>query len=135
MLGFQSAPPLTVTYGSCGHGLLPEWNLDFQFDGGTARLGERFLPVEDFNDTGLASLESAEVFLAGRRQRVTRYWDLVYASGLAGSNSWTAGSTGVSAASASAAAPASAAEVSVSAANASGSSADTSAASTFTTSS
>ena len=82
MLGLAQNPDLTVTFSSCSDSLLPAWEIEARLDDGTfLRLHERFLLPEEFTQTGPASLQAAEVFIGGRRDLVTSYWDLVYAAG------------------------------------------------------
>ena len=84
LLGFVSEPgvdELTIAYSSCEDRLLPLWDIDVVLDDGVrVTLRERFRPPDNVLLTGPASLSSAEVSMAGERQLISDYWDLVYAS-------------------------------------------------------
>ncbi len=80
-LSLQGTMGLVTTFASCGHESLPLWEVAVELEGGSrVKLHERHEPPPTLNDTGPASLSSAEVFLPGERPVVDDYWHLVYTS-------------------------------------------------------
>ncbi len=80
--GSLAGEPL-VSYSSCSDGLLPRWELSLETSSGARiDLVERFLPSENRQSTGPASLQRASVvFGGGESVVVSDYWQLVYSAG------------------------------------------------------
>lgn len=72
---------LMSRFESCSNAHLPEWTIDVELAGGSrVILTERFEPVQNLLETGLASLVHAEIDLEGNRRTVADYWRLVYSA-------------------------------------------------------
>lgn len=71
-----------LQFGSCTNESLPLIEVVAELeDGTTLRLEERFLEESNLFETGAASLQRADVSIAGGQRVVTEYWDLVYSAG------------------------------------------------------
>ncbi|MEM7233564.1 MAG: PEP/pyruvate-binding domain-containing protein [Planctomycetota bacterium] len=82
MFAFGRNPPQTIRLAPCEHRLLPKWDVDAHLsDGNRLRIREHFLPPEDLNRTGPASVQAVEFIAGDTRRFETEYWNLVYSSG------------------------------------------------------
>ncbi|MEM7230778.1 MAG: FG-GAP-like repeat-containing protein, partial [Planctomycetota bacterium] len=69
-----------VPFGSCLDRHLPRWRIEYEFEGGRLELTERYEPAASINETGPASLRSAEVRFGDEQRSSDEYWNLAYTS-------------------------------------------------------